>query len=698
MSILNAAKVDGLADKIWRWLASAALAFIFFFAAWTVFCNVSVLLGLEYAVFRVWALAALAAALAAGTWAFWKGYPAPSAGESDEPAPGGAAEGWRLLWPIGAGIALVAAYRLTGLYLAFWLLLIAYFALCLRSVWDRASPVRYGTAVATGSDLAVFGLGLVLAVGYVAMRTSWSLDEPFYINLITGLLDHPDAAILRYDTMHNVAGLPVMNASYRVVSLEPLQAVIADFCAVDPIWLRQLVFAPISAVLSVTFLGLAFQKLVGRAWATAVVSYVLVAFLWSTAFRMIGGFHYNILSVDKAVLVSIVVPGLVWATLTWWERRSWWTWGILAAFCITAPGLTPNGLFAAPATIGLLSLAHLRPRRDSLVRFLGGLSAAFYPLLVGAIVFLFSDVRGSEEAGGHHTAVQSVRTGWGWDWRFWFLLLVVTAGGAAIRERRLRYLYWAWTAAYFLSVGNPFLANVWGALTGGLAWRLSWSFPVLMLLVLALHEGVKRLSGKTAVQGLVPAVLLAGSLLSNQSTISPDHWADFQAPARKLPREEFALAARLNDLLGPDDVVLAPPVVASYMTTFPHHPTPIVTRPLYLFHLRPWLKPEDFEERVKLASLVDPGALNEADLGLVMGILEKKEGRPRVEIAATAPLLAEQNIRSGRLQAIVRKKEDRLDPSLSALMEKTGRSFETADYVVWISAKIAGRNAAAGEP
>jgi hypothetical protein len=31
-------------------------------------------------------------------------------------------------------------------------------------------------------------------------------------------------------------------------------------------------------------------------------------------------------------------------------------------------------------------------------------------------------------------------------------------------------------------------------------------------------------------------------------------------------------------------------------------------------------------------------------------------------------------------------------------MEKTGRSFETADYVVWISAKIAGRNAAAGEP
>ena len=219
-----------------------------------------------------------------------------------------------------------------------------------------------------------------------------------------------------------------------------------------------------------------------------------------------------------------------------------------------------------------------------------------------------------------------------------------------------------------------------------------------MLLVLALHEGAKRLSGKTAVQAVVPAALLAGSLLSSQSSISPDHWADFRAPERKIPRVEFALAARLNDLLGPEDVVLAPPVVASYMTTFRHHPTPIVTRPLYLFHLRPWLKPEDFEERVKLASLVDPGALNEADLGLVMGILEKREGRPREEIAAAAPLLAEQKIRSGRLQAIVHRKEDRLDPDLSALMDKTGRSFEMGDYVVWISGKIAGRNAAAGEP
>ncbi len=576
--------------------------FIAAFAAWTIFVHALTLTACSFETLRKWSwlglLMAVVAAVVVTKLGSRKGVmtiDGPSEALYDKKIAIGS---------IAGALALIVIYRWTASYWVFWILAIAYLG---AARWALgAGPVHASRAsVECGLNPAVL-IAAGCVVTYVMTRSEINLDDPFQVNLIVGLLEHPSWPMLRFDTMHRVMDLPIMTSAYLSLSLEPLQAIFVDRLGVEISTLRHLVFPPLTALIGIVYLYLFLQAVAPRSAAPALLTFVAVVLVYATDFRSLGSFYWEYLAAGKQILVAMIVPALLWYTSRWMALGNMRDGAMLGAASVAAVGLTPNGIFVAPLTVGLLAIAHVTADRMVLKRIVLASIFVAYPLGIGLIILLTTNVTPSEVLDVTEIE-QDFRGVLGWDWRFWFVAPLLLSAWSVFPTSSSRRLILSWTLIFFLTLANPALNVFWAHyLTGNLNWRLFWTFPILLLIAVALHGVVGLFVARRWVQWVVPVLVVVGSMASGISALAPGQWQEFGLPGDRMPMPEYEIAKVLRDNLRPTDGVLAPNTISAYLTTLSRHPRPVITRPLYLIHLKKHLPTPDLVELALLYALVAP--------------------------------------------------------------------------------------------
>lgn len=584
---------------------------------------------------------------------------------------------------IVAALVLIVVYRWTASYSVFWFLAVAY--LLARRLSYGAGPVHVSEPqVEHKLDPSLLIIAGCVAV-YVITRTQPNLDDTFQVNLIVGLLEHPSWPILRFDTMHRVENLPIMSSAYLSLSLEPLQAILADNFAVEPFALRHLVFSPVAAVVGIVYLYLFLRSLAPSWSGPALCSFVLVVLIYATEFRQLGTFYWEYLALGKSILIAMIVPALLWYTSRWMALGNTRDVVMIAAASVAAAGLTPNGIFVAPLTVGLLIIAHVTPDPLVLRRMVLPALCAAYPVSIGLLIMLTTTVTPSEVLGVMGTE-DDFRQVLGWDWRFWAGATLLLSAWSMLPAPSSRRLVLSWTLLLFVILANPVLSPFWAHyLTGNLNWRLFWAFPVLLLIAITLQGSIRLLNERGRLQWMVPAVLLIGSVATGFSTLAPAKWHSLGLVADRTPMPEYQIAKVLRDSLRPADGVLAPNNISAYLATLQRHPRPVITRPLYLIHLKRHLPLADLEERALLYALVAPDQVANGEFqNLVLHIkqlggfvdLDQRE----VILGNLGKILGARAIRT-----VAYERNSEFASRLDRLLSKEGfRNTPQSTYQVWI--------------
>ena len=538
------------------------------------------------------------------------------------------------------------------------------------------------------SVLAVIGC----VVLYVLTIRNSNLDDSLYLNFIVGMMQHPEWPLFRFDSMFGIADLPIINTAYAVDTLQPLQAVIASWMSLSPIWLRQILFAPLFAISSIVFVTALCRRLLPAHWLCVLVSYVALTLIWSEGFRSIGSFHFNYLSTEKNILVAVLVPALAYNAIAW-SRNGKLTDLIFLAICnIAAVGLTPNAIYIAPLTTGLVLLADSSLNYSGMKRlFTGGLTTV-YPAACGLILKLTTSV-GASEVLESESMESSLRTSLGWDYRYWLFWSVMVGGWAALPDRRNSRLFAFWLIGFLFIIANPFLNEFWGAhVTGNLNWRLVWALPCILLFSTVLHV-LAGAACRSALCAWVPSLLLIAWLVISPSKALVQLWTNLGQVSIKVPEPEYQIASMLQGRLSPVNHVLAPENIAAYIPTFQNHPYPLVPRPLYLFHFRNIIPPTELLRRTSLYVLVSPTELedNGAVSKLISFLVETGLILDKHELIPLGASFFAEAVKNHELAAVALKSASANSEYVTKLLSSAGfQRKQQGGYDFWLSEALDG--------
>ena len=282
---------------------------------------------------------------------------------------------------IGA-LGCVLLYAFTGRLALYWVvglaltLLLAGTELRARPIWRRAATTRRHRLA-----LAAMCLGCV-ALTLVAHRPD--ADDPFYLNFAVHAVDHPEAPLIAYDTLHGFPELPLSLPVYKVHSIELLEAAVSYLTGLRVLDVAHLLFPVLAALWVVLAYARLSRLLSPTRWIWVLGGALAFLFCIGSPHQSYGNFAFVRLHQGKAVLLSALLPLVIAYGLEFALAPSRRRWLRLAASQIAAVGLSASALWSAP-TVAALALASAAPwgRRGARVVLLG-LTASAYPLAVAA--------------------------------------------------------------------------------------------------------------------------------------------------------------------------------------------------------------------------------------------------------------------------------------------------------------------------
>ncbi len=430
-----------------------------------------------------------------------------------------------------------------------------------------------------------------------------NIDDCFYVNASVGVVDHPDQALLKWDTMHGIPDTPLLVPVYRLHSVELLTAVASWLTGVEAIDVAHLVIPAIGAI----FCCLAWARLlrillpVGWIWAFAAVVFLLMF----VAGRMLDGsvsFALLRLQQGKSLLVTACIPLMIVYVFEYLRRPSARTWIMLAAAQIAALGFSSTAIWLAPTVVGLTALSLAKGPVSTWWKTMTPVAAAsVYVLAAGLAIavamqdqFLLPDVRQAPV----NAMLSSFRRVFGdgllLDLRL-AVLLLAWYFCPNVASERLCILY---PLGALLTVLNPYLANLLATtvIGGPTYWRVLWALPMPMFIAIVLaspktgrwgsplwflppdRRRALKLTGYAAVTCLLLALAVWCVMLTVR-TGTIFHW-----PGRKVDAY-YAVAAKVVHWAPPGSRVLAPAEVSTWIPTFHRHPYPMITRDIYAFLL-----------------------------------------------------------------------------------------------------------------
>lgn len=623
----------------------------FAFAAWTLLCHLTVFLG--GSLLQLLSAATVVAVLVGAA----RLLPHRERNTPEEPAPAPPVPGRRTPpWVTVAGVALGGGLALALVMgvdpIRLWLPATAYLVVAtLASL--RRPPEPTEPAPSRASAVGLWSLA-VAAVLLTAGLCRPDADDALYVSMAVAAADAPAAPLLAGDPLHGVPGVRLDFPTYRLHALEPLAGAASHLTGVEAIVWLHLVVPPLAALVGVLAVGRVARRVAPTRWpwVTAAVVALLVGVGQPHGWH--GNFAFVRLHQGKGILVTVALTLLLAYSLELARSPGRRTWLRLAAAATAAVGLNASALWLTPAVVLPAVLAAVPlDRRGARAAALTGLALA-YPLLLGAgfslalrstaqplrpyllglpILPSLDSMRSQAEpppaVAAHPRAVPPrlahLVDRVFLDARFAIpCAIVLLCGWWLSPETLARRLHLVFAALAATALFNPHLvdwlaANVVGPHT---AWRLAWVVPLPLLLALALTAPAARWPGAV---GTGAGILLVGGFVALTSAYpvwSPANETTFRPLHLKTPPER-EVARALGAAVRPSAVVVAPLDVSPWLTTFHHHPHPLVVRNQYLQPLRERLGAEEVNARRDLAWLVSQPELRPAHLERLLRGLDR---------------------------------------------------------------------------
>jgi hypothetical protein len=329
---------------------------------------------------------------------------------------------------------------------------------------------------------------------------------------------------------------------------------------------------------------------------------------------------------------------------------------------VAAIGATATALWVAPAAAALAVASALRPDRSAAKVLALTLATVVYPAVLAVGLWHTMQAPGmlpelaprdatapasAGERGPDHDAapafdveglLERSATYVLGDSRLRLAVLgLLLWGWWASPEPAVRRLHLSFAAAAALVLVNPALVELLSTKVTGVFtyWRIAWVVPVPLLAGCLLSSPVARVRGR---RGPLLAAALSAAVLAavtTQPVVGGDTGARLQAPGLKVD-PGYAVARELVERVPAGSTVVAPREVSAWITTFPHHPYPVIARREYLRIVADALEPEELKLRIHATVAArEPGRHRLADRRLLA--LVDREPVAGVVIAAPSP-------------------------------------------------------------
>jgi hypothetical protein len=570
---------------------------------------------------------------------------------TDTPAaPGRTRLRWSLQFAgLAAGIGGVVFAATGGGVAAFWWSTVALLGFAAATFLLAERPVAESAVRGRNRELALWGMALVcVVVALVVHRPDY--DDAFYVNVAVAAADFPEHALLAGDTLHGVENLPLHMPAHRIHSYELWNGALSYLTGVKAIFLFHWFSAALFAALVVLAHAKLFRQLVPRVWPWAVAALLVVLIGVGETHRWFGNFSLVRIWQGKGIYLFVFMPLVYSYAIAFALRPSTARWLLLAAAQTAAVGCSSSAIWAAPVGALMAMCCVLRPTPIGLIRLAIGALTSSYVFTVGLLLKQNLQPMLAPMIEEHAFGSQldnALRLTLGTENLLIFGLAAMLLAWAVSPRGLAQRFAIALPLAVWLVLLNPYISHwVTANLTGPSYWRSMWSLPVPILMALILisplhlaRNTASRVASGVACVALCAtflAVIPAFGALSERNEGVGGVGIRVGRQRVKAPEGPYRWAAALNAAVPTGAVVVAPPDIGLWVTTFHDHAHPLQTRKLYLGHQRAHLGEEDVKLRMFMTQYAGGGG-EEQNAGAhfargletfdVKGVLLRNSGR-----------------------------------------------------------------------
>ncbi len=598
------------------------------FALWTVCCHGVVVAGgnLQHLI----ALFSISATLTLFCWHRFRS-PAPVETHDDAPAPtaGLAARAFRIAALVG-GVAValtISPEEHPGLI---WWIVVAVLGVAALPFVIAETPVAARPDAGILQEAILWGIGAAcLCLALFVHRPD--IDDSFYINLAVAAADAPADTLMARDTLLGISGLPMHMPAHRIHTYELWNAAVSYTTGIPTLYVFHWVAAGLVALMVPLAHARLFRLLTPRRWIWAVAVLVIVLVASGETHRSYGNFSFVRIWQGKAIYLFFFMPLVYAYGIRFAMRPNATSWALLCAAQIGALGSSSSAVWAAPAGALMAMCCGLRPTPKGLATFGLGALASGYVLIAGWLLrgelqpMLASEIQAFAFGAQFDSALTHV---FGISRLLQFGVASVLVAWACWGEGLARRFAIVFPLAVWLVLLNPYWDGwVSGNLTGPSFWRAMWSLPAPILMTLVLvsplrfdREGNRLMNAGSRI-ACVAAVVAFAFFVPRYSTVSSQNGAPadmgiwFGAPSLKIPASNQKWAELLTESVPAGSIVVAPPHISVWISTFHDRVYPLQARRLYLYRNAAFLGQDDTDDRTAmtryvggLASGSDPAA------------------------------------------------------------------------------------------
>lgn len=524
-------------------------------------------------------------------------------------------------WPLcAAGFATLAALLFS--WALFWVMALCLFA-CLAFSARNATCVE---VLPVEPPRAKFWIAaaILLAAGLTYTLNRSDADDALYVSIAAFHAGHPDAPLLRQDTIHGEAAWPLLHPGYQLTSYEILAAFFARLFGHPAMNLLYDAFPPLWAALGLMACFLCTRELAPRHWFAAGVLTLALGLLLGEEHRGFANFALVRLFQGKAVYVWLILPAIYWLALRYAGPRGGLPDLVLLACAqIAAIGFSSFAIIGIPLAILTAALSaqpfHRQWRKTAALLITGCVMLPYAAALL---------LVPHPQAAIAKIPVPSPEEAWRsvLGARQQFLVAALLLFGPLLsRDPLLRWRLAVPPLLLFALPLNPLFASFIAAhlTTPPVFWRVLWSWPLPIYCAVSAcviaSEAMKRrdlANPAFCALGLMGLFLLVALPFNALREGNGVRW---QMGGPKIAPAEYDAVQQMIRLADAGGRVLAPEPVASVIARFERHPPLVFARSLYFESLEPVMPQQQYQARRLLAdavqspcSIAEPAALSSA--------------------------------------------------------------------------------------
>jgi hypothetical protein len=459
---------------------------------------------------------------------------------------------WSLTWIAGY----LANIPFSALAPAFLLLLPASI---LALGWMRQFGNFGATALSrpATSDYLVLLVALLVAVLATLFLHRPDVDDEVYLGMAAALLMHADeplSSVPGFGAIPGYGPIPGFQANTQALAAyQPLRAMLSYLTGLPLLTSYYLVAPAFMAAMTIIVGYRLLRGLVPHAWIPAMLFFLVIMLSWGDAHRTLANLGFVRMFQGKAVLVSMVVPALLFYFLQRAKNPSKkYNAVMLIAAAISSVGFSRGGIAITPLLFAMLAVASIRFDQFSSKRItIGGLLVALV-----AITFalglqehwsmnpqkLVHTPRGLVDSTSH---AEMLRFTLGEGLRGAFLLGSVGLSFFFVRHAQVRFVYRNYLIIFFMLLIVPWTSNFLAKnVFLSMSWRWMWVLPVPLLASVAVGALMHRVRTKTNTGDAfaVWLLLLVGFVsASPRLIVSAENGTEIRWPAAKISGDSLTL-------------------------------------------------------------------------------------------------------------------------------------------------------------